>query len=289
MSEQSMKILRMLEEGKITVEQASELLSKVQELEDDDAESGERPSRHERGPRHARAPRAPGPGPHFNIPPVPEIPDVRKIVRDAMDQMPDVNKIVREAMHDAFSGLGPMHGEGEQGAGFTYKGAHFVGARVEHTDLSDAQLEDAKLQGADLRYADFSDADLRGADLRGANLSYSDFSDADLRGADLRGANLSYGDYSDANFRNADLHGADLSYSELSDADFEEVVEPGLRLRGVGMPDLKYEGGRRAESQATSVNDDAAAAGAEAEASGWEAAAERAEEWERDEEDISAT
>jgi hypothetical protein len=288
MSEQSMKILRMLEEGKITVEQASELLAKIQELEDDEAESGERGSRRERGPRHERGPRPqgpphpPGPGPqgtgfhgsHMNIPPIPDIPDVRKIVRDAMDQMPDVNKIVREAMQDAFAGMGPMHSGEGLGKGFTYKGAEFVGARVEHSDFSDALLEGAKVQGADLRYADFSDADLRGADLRGANLSYSDFSDAVLRDADLRGANLSYGDYSDANFSDADLHGADLSYSELSDAHFEGVVQPGLILRGVSMPGLRYSGGDKDDDGEGSQDERV-----EAQEAGWEESARHAEEW----------
>ncbi len=76
MSEQTMKILQMLEDGKITVEQANELLSRVQELEEREKAP--------RGPMVAW-PSGPsshhGPGihiPEINIPPIPPIPHTRR-------------------------------------------------------------------------------------------------------------------------------------------------------------------------------------------------------------------
>lgn len=225
MSEQTMKILRMLEEGKLTVDEASELLAKVQDLEEEASKPEPEP-----GARHR-------PDMHFEMPNIPKIPN--------MPPIPDVGRIVNEAMAEAFRGVrhfgGSVGQESEPVGPMRYKGARFSGAQLEHTDLTDAKMDNrTRFEGADLRFASFVDADLRGADLRGADLSYSDFTDAKFNGADLRGAKLSRGTYIDADFRDADLHGADLSMSDLTDANFKHVKEPGLVLRGVTMVGLKY-------------------------------------------------
>lgn len=224
MSDQTMKILQMLEDGKITVEEANRLISAVQDLEEQEAEPDTRRQRHSH----------PGPQiPHIgSIPPMPP--------------MPDVGKIVNDALSGAFRGLhihpGPGSEEGGPAGTVVFQGARFKGARLEHTDLTGAKLdENTRLEGADMRYAAFVDADLRGADLRGAVMCYSAFVDTKFRDADLRGANLSYGSYVGADFRSADLHGADLSYSDLSNADFRDTNEPGLNLRGVAMRGIKYQ------------------------------------------------
>lgn len=223
MSEQRMRILQMLEEGKISVDEASQLLSKVEDLNE---ETGE-----EAGGPHPHAHHGPGPGfPHIEMPHVPPIPDVGKIVNDAMAEA------FRSVRGAGFGGA-----EGEAVGPMRYQGARFSGALLEHTDLTDAKMDSrTRFEGADLRHTSFVDADLRGADLRGADLSNSDFTDAKLNGADLRGARLCQGSYVDADFRNADLRGADLSNSDLTDADFKNVKEHGLLLRGVKMVGLKY-------------------------------------------------
>ncbi len=230
MSEQSMKILRMLEEGKLNVEQASELLSKLQDLEEEGTES--EPDRHHHARHQAHTWGATTPGaPRVDVPPVPPVPDIGRIIGDTVSQ------VVGDTMRSVFGNVSGSH-SGPSRAEVGSK--QFRGARLEHTDLSDAKLEGARLGGADLRYANLVDADLRDADLRGANLSYSDLTDADLHHADLRGANMSYGAFVNAAFQNADLHGADLSYSDLTDADFSGVKEPGLHLRGVSMVGMRY-------------------------------------------------
>lgn len=253
MSDQTMKILKMLEDGKITVEEADRLLAKIQGLEAKEAaaEKGAQPQPHMGFQM-----------PNFTVPPVPPIPDVGQIVGDAM--------------RDAFGkGFSFNQGSNAPSGKIGFKGAKFHGARLEHTDFSDAKLDEStRLEGANLGYSDFSDADLRGADLRGADLSYSDFSDAKLKNADLRGARLSKGSYVDANFSGCDLKGADLSMSDLTDADFKGVKEPGLTLRGVSMVGLKYHGGGEKADEAPEHEGEADAWAARVEAA--EAAAEEA-------------
>lgn len=230
MSEQTLKILKMLEEGKITADEASDLLSKVEALEEEatkpDTEPGA-PSR-PRGPGHFRIP---DPG-QIHIPPV-QIPDVGRIVNDAL----------REAFGEGFPPGHHTHGpQGGHKGHVDHSGARFAGARLEHTDLTEAKLDGStRLEGADLRFASFVDADLRGADLRGANLSYSDFCDAKFRDANLQGARLHHGTYTDADFRGSNLKGADLSLSDLTGASFKKVNQPGLTLRGMKLVGVKYE------------------------------------------------
>ncbi len=238
MSDQTMRILKMLEEGKLTVEEADRLLAKIQELE-------AREARAEHEPRHP--PHSDRPGfhvPHFGIPP---IPDVGRIVSESI---PDVGQIVGDAMRDAFgpgSPFGQTHGAPT--GTMSFKGVRFQGARLDFADFTNAKLDNkTRMEGANLAHATLVGADLRGADLRGGDLSHSDFTDAKLREADLRGARLSNGTYVSADFRDAVLYGADLSLSDLTDADFRGVTEPGLALRGVTMTGLKYRSSQDAEA-----------------------------------------
>jgi hypothetical protein len=227
MSEQTMKILKMLEEGKITPDEASDLLSRVEALEQKAAKpTGESNSEsHFTGPRHFEMPDFG----QMNIPPI-----------------PDVHRIVGEALRDAFGQgfhhprhpAGPRHKHGAPSHG----NASFAGAKLEHTDLTEAKLDSkTRLEGADLRFSSFVDADLRGANLQGADLSYSDFTDANLRDADLQGAQLHHGAYTDADFSGSNLRRADLSLSDLTDACFKNVNHPDLTLRGMQMVGVKYE------------------------------------------------
>lgn len=83
--------------------------------------------------------------------------------------------------------------------------------KLDHPDLSGADLHDADfpgiaLSGANLHSADLSGTDLSGADLRDAKLGRVWLFMARLCGANLGGANLAR-----ANFNGADLSDADLS------------------------------------------------------------------------------
>jgi uncharacterized protein YjbI with pentapeptide repeats len=255
MSDQTMRILKMLEDGKITVEEADRLLAKIQDLEAKEAAA-------EKGPQPQ--PQMGYQMPNFTVPPIPHV------------EIPDVGRIVGDAMRDAFGKGFPFNQAQNTPPGeIGFKDAKFHGARLEHTDFTDTKLDSGtRFEGANLAFADFSDADLRGADLRGADLSYSDFTDAKLRNADLRGARLSKGSYTDANFTDCDLKGADLSMSDLTDADFKGVKEPGLALRGVSMVGLKYySGGEKPDEGPEHVK----APEHEEEADAWKAQVEAAE------------
>lgn len=103
MSEQTMKILRMLEDGKITAAEATELLAKVEELEEEESEPEPRPH-----PQHNAHHGMPDLG-NIPVPPIPQIPDIGKTVddavREALSAMPDIGKIVDDALRKAFSSM----------------------------------------------------------------------------------------------------------------------------------------------------------------------------------------
>ncbi|MCJ7550155.1 MAG: pentapeptide repeat-containing protein [Anaerolineae bacterium] len=242
MSDQTMKILEMLEDGKITAAEASDLISKVEELEEKESEPDPQPD-----PPHRVDFRIPNIG-NIPIPPIPQIPDIGKIVADAL----------AEAFGDSSFPTGYGIGADPIASG----GRHyaFAAARIEDTDFTDAKLDgNTRLEGADLRFASFVDADLRGANLQGANLSYSDFTDAKFSGANMQGAQLNHGSYTDTDFRNTNLQGADLSMSDFTDASFKDVTQPGLVLRGVTLVGVKYEGvSGNAEPQTTHTGVDVA-------------------------------
>ena len=87
-------------------------------------------------------------------------------------------------------------------------------------DLSQAELNFARLFGANLRQADLcwsnlSRAGLFRADLSEANLLGANLFRANLRGANLLGAKLFHADLSKADLRGADLHGAELFRAKL--------------------------------------------------------------------------
>lgn len=74
-------------------------------------------------------------------------------------------------------------------------GANLTNARMHKMDLTRALLSFANCRGADmsqaiLRDADLSGADLTGVDLTGADLTNADLTDADVSGTNLAGTNL---------------------------------------------------------------------------------------------------
>lgn len=96
-------------------------------------------------------------------------------------------------------------------------------------DLSQINLQGAKLRKANLRDAKFDKADLSnsvlfGASLCNANLEWANLNGADLSGADLtsvklRDARLSYANFHSANLNHAKLNCADLTNANLIGAD----------------------------------------------------------------------
>jgi len=95
-------------------------------------------------------------------------------------------------------------------------------------DLSDAFLQQLRLESADLRRSEF-----RGADLKGAQLAGSSFEQADLNFANLRDANLANVNLTNANFTDTDLTGASLAAAMLQGATFDRADLRGADLAGV--------------------------------------------------------
>jgi hypothetical protein len=95
-------------------------------------------------------------------------------------------------------------------------------------DLSEADLDGARLgkvdlRGADLRRASFYRANLSDADLYGAGLAGANLTNADLSGADLREVVLSGVKLSGANLRETDLGGALIGLTTFGDNDLSTV------------------------------------------------------------------
>ena len=107
MSEQTMKILKMLEDGKITATEATELLAKVEELEEKESEPEPRPH-----PQHNAHHGMPDLG-NIPVPPIPQIPDIDKTVndavREALSSLPDIGQIVDDALGEVLSSLPETH------------------------------------------------------------------------------------------------------------------------------------------------------------------------------------
>ncbi len=96
--------------------------------------------------------------------------------------------------------------------------------KLDHVDLSKADLSGANLREADLSGANLREADLSGANLREANLSGANLREADLRWANLSGANLSGAFLIEADLRWANLREADLSRAILSRAILSRAI-----------------------------------------------------------------
>jgi len=108
-------------------------------------------------------------------------------------------------------------------------------ANLSDAKLSAADLSGAKLSGTDLAESNLCRADLEEADLRGANLTAADLIGVLLRGADLSGAQLGGADLSGAQLVLANLSGANLRGAYLDDANLASADLSGADLRGADL------------------------------------------------------
>src|SRR6266540_3779124 len=90
-------------------------------------------------------------------------------------------------------------------------------------DLSNADLNDAKLIGANLVSADLSNANLNHVSLTSAKLIGADLSNANVNNVSLIYADLSSGHLNNGHLSNADLRDADLRDADLRDADLRDA------------------------------------------------------------------
>ncbi|MBE7198807.1 MAG: pentapeptide repeat-containing protein [Parafilimonas terrae] len=137
-------------------------------------------------------------------------------------------------------------------AGAVGRSAKFSGAILEEADLGDTDLSGAdfthivagqvRLSGAMLEDAQFGHAAMRFADLSKALLDGANFAEADLWGTDFTGA-----DADDTVFRGARLDEAKLGDTNLTQADFEgasltKAILVDSRLRGANFTGAKLDG-----------------------------------------------
>lgn len=110
-------------------------------------------------------------------------------------------------------------------------------------DLSNANLQWAKLTDTSLYKSDFRNARLKYADLRRARLMGSNLRLADLRGADLRKAVLWSATLSNADLRGADLRGADVLRTTFGVPEHTvegiPVAQEAAKLQGADLRKLK--------------------------------------------------
>lgn len=117
--------------------------------------------------------------------------------------------------------------------------ADLRGVRLDHTNLSGAELAGVNLSGVDLTQVDLSGAHLTGANLTGANLAQARLSNAQLDGADLTSAVLSLTDLSAAVLRKAQLADLDLQTAMLHAAELNEANLSKAKLNGVDLSGAK--------------------------------------------------
>jgi uncharacterized protein YjbI with pentapeptide repeats len=179
MNHERIQILKMLQEGKITVDEAARLIAAL-----------ELPGEKSEPPAPLTAPAAPQPV---------ATPLAVENLAGANKSPLAVHKTVDPwpLKYTLFSNL-----EGARLDAGNFAGVHIWFSNLDHADLSEADVQDAWIVASNLDGANFAGANLRGAKLLGVNLDGADFGGADLQDAVLIAAN-----FDRANFRGADLRG----------------------------------------------------------------------------------
>ena len=153
MNEDRIQILEMLQTGKISVDEATQLL-----------EAADRP-------------RVVDPPPASNRP-------TRMLEEDEDHAQTGRSSAVK------LPNMVGTYLEGAKLAGTRLEGADLTGAYLGNADLRGADLRDAELTGTYLEGANLRNANLRGANLTGAYLEKADFENADLAGVNLTGTHI---------------------------------------------------------------------------------------------------
>ncbi|WP_108869657.1 pentapeptide repeat-containing protein [Aquimarina aquimarini] len=130
------------------------------------------------------------------------------------------------------------------------RGVNLKYARLDHSDLTNAQMPAANLERSDLRETKMSKINLSDANLKRARLNNTDLKHAELLSADLTNANLFGADLTGADLSEAVLWGTKLENANLTDVildnvivdrkDWIDYVSDTLDLEGAGEIDSKY-------------------------------------------------
>jgi len=191
MSEERMHILKMLQEGKITVDEAAKLIEAI---------------------GHQPAERA------TMIPVNNETQPVTRLAQSEPQREPQSEplrpRLLLSMLTFLFSNL--------QGAivdGGLYDGARIFCSNLDTANLRTGNFQDTWVLCANLESANFEGANLEGARIFAANLEHADFRGADLRDAIILCANLEHAD-----FRGADLRGKTFIGVNLAGHKVQETV-----------------------------------------------------------------
>ncbi len=169
MNEERLKILQMLQEGKLTVDEATRLLEAAETL------------------RNTAAP---------HTTPSPAITDEQE---DGDEPMPSHRRTIRlqgatlERLNFTGANLQGVDFAGQDLQGFDFTGANLREANLCEANLTNVNLTGANLSGADLRNANLTNASLIGVALRNTLLDGANLSGAELIGIDLSGYKLRNG------------------------------------------------------------------------------------------------
>ncbi|WP_160114566.1 pentapeptide repeat-containing protein [Aquimarina sp. AU474] len=130
------------------------------------------------------------------------------------------------------------------------RGVNLKYARLDYSDLSEAQMPAANLERSELKEAqmskiNLSDAILKRARLHNANLQRAELLSADLTHANLFGADLTGADLSEATLWGTKLENANLSDVILDNAivdrqDWIDYIDDTLNIKGAGDIADKY-------------------------------------------------
>lgn len=117
-----------------------------------------------------------------------------------------------------------------------------VGAMMNFSNFSNANLSGSNLSNLVLEGSDFSNANLAGARLNGALTAGIQLAGACLRGTNLAGTDLRGQDLRSLDMRRANLSGADLRKAFLSGADLSDADLRGAKLTGVKLGGVNLDG-----------------------------------------------
>ncbi len=108
----------------------------------------------------------------------------------------------------------------------------YSGQSLQHSDLSNSDLNGRDFSNSNLVSVDFSNSNLNGANFEGANLVGVDLSNAKLVGANFKGAKMQGVDFSNSELQKACLINAKLVGVDFSNADLSLAVLTGHKNLG---------------------------------------------------------
>lgn len=186
MNEERVQILKMLQEGKITVEEAAKLLEVVSNKQLDEAQ------------------------------PVIPVTNESQSLTPVVQNEPLQPRYLWSLLTFLFSNL-----EGALVDGGFYENARLFCSNLAQANLRTGNFQEAWVLCSNLEGANFEGANVEGARIFAANLDHADFRNADLRDAVILCANLDHAD-----FHGADLRGKTFIGVSLAGHKVQETIVP---------------------------------------------------------------